>query len=237
MEPGIHELTAGYALDALDPDERRTYEAHLPDCARCREELASFWSVAESLAVGASGATPSPELRTRILAGARAEPQVVVPLEPRRRRLTVPILSATAAVAASVAIGLGIWAVHLSNDLSNERSATKRQREVATILADPQAQTISLAKGTGKLVVARDGRAALALAGLDPAPAGKTYEVWVIAGQAPPVPSGLFAGREGADLVGVERMVGTGDVVAVTLEKAGGANAPTTQPVVQSKPI
>ena len=29
MEPGIHELTAGYALDALDPEERRAYEEHL----------------------------------------------------------------------------------------------------------------------------------------------------------------------------------------------------------------
>jgi len=36
MEAGIHELTAGYALDALDPDERRAYEAHLAGCERCR---------------------------------------------------------------------------------------------------------------------------------------------------------------------------------------------------------
>ena len=32
MEAGIHELTAGYALDALEPGERSAYEAHLPDC-------------------------------------------------------------------------------------------------------------------------------------------------------------------------------------------------------------
>src|SRR5919108_3611466 len=110
MEAGIHELTAGYALDALDPEERRTYEAHLPDCERCREELSSFWEVGGALAVASSGPTPSPDLRNRILAGARAEPLVVVPFEPRRRRPLVPVLSAAAAVAAVVAIGLGIWA-------------------------------------------------------------------------------------------------------------------------------
>ena len=30
METGIHELTAAYALDALEPEERVAYEAHLP---------------------------------------------------------------------------------------------------------------------------------------------------------------------------------------------------------------
>ena len=43
METGIHELTAGYALDALDADERWAYETHLAECKRCREELTSFW--------------------------------------------------------------------------------------------------------------------------------------------------------------------------------------------------
>ena len=237
METGIHELTAGYALDALDPEERRTSEAHLRDCERCREELASFWDVAGALAVAASGPSPSLDLRDRILAGARAEPQVVVPLGSRRRRVLVPALSAAAAVAAVVAIGLGIWAAHLSNDLSSTRSALGRQREAAQIVANPDAQTVALAKWTGRLVVAPDGNAALALAGLDPAPSGKTYEVWVIAGKNAPEPSGLFAGRQGGDLVRVEQTVGSGDVVAVTLERAGGVSAPTTTPLVQSKRV
>jgi anti-sigma-K factor RskA len=237
METGIHELTAGYALDALEAEDRRVYEAHLPDCERCRNELASYWNVTEALAVGSSGPAPSADLRGRILAAARAEPLVVVPFEPRRRRrFVVPSLAAAAAVAVAVAVGLGIWAVHLSNDLDSERSATAKRGEVVSILADPDAQTVALTRGTGRLVVAPDGRAALALAGLDPAPSGKTYEIWVIAGKNPPSPSGLFAGREGADLVAVDRMVGTGDVVAVTVEKAGGVKAPTTPPIVESKP-
>jgi anti-sigma-K factor RskA len=237
METGIHELTAGYALDALDAEERRTYEAHLADCERCREELASFRNVSEALAVASSGPAPSPDLRERILAAARAEPPVVVPFEAkRRRRPIVPALAAAAAVAAAVAIGLGIWAASLSNDLDSTRSALDAQREVAAILADPNSQTVALKTGTGRLVVAPDGRAALALTGLAPAPSGKTYEVWVIAGSNPPNPSGLFAGRTGADFVTVNGMVGTGDVVAVTVEKAGGVDAPTTPIIVQSEP-
>lgn len=237
METGIHKLTAGYALDALDAEERRTYEAHLADCERCKIELASFWSVAEGLAVGASGPVPSSDLRGRILDAARAEPPVVVPFEPRRRRRLVPVLSGAAAVAAAVAIGLGIWASSLSNDLDRTRAAQAREREAAAIVADPSAQTVALQKGTGRLVVAPDGRAALALSGLDPAPAGKAYEVWVIAGSNPAEPSGLFPGHEGAELVMVDRMVGKGDVVAVTVEKAGGVKRPTQNPIVASKTV
>ena len=109
MEAGIHELTAGYALDALDPDERSAYEAHLAGCEQCQHELASFWETTEALAVAASGPAPSPGLRERILEDVRAEPpQNVVPFEPRRRRIA-PVLGAVAAVAAVAALALGLW--------------------------------------------------------------------------------------------------------------------------------
>ena len=85
METAIHELTAGYALDALDPAEREAFERHLAGCAQCQEELASFWEVTGALAVAADGPAPSPALRDRILEAARAERQTVVPLESRRR--------------------------------------------------------------------------------------------------------------------------------------------------------
>ena len=87
MEISLHELTAGYALDALDPAEREAFEAHLEGCERCQEELASFWEVTGGLAAAADGPAPSPALRERILEAARAEGQNVVPLSPRRRVL------------------------------------------------------------------------------------------------------------------------------------------------------
>ena len=45
------ELTAAYALDALDGRDRERYEAHLATCEECREELASFWTVSGALAL------------------------------------------------------------------------------------------------------------------------------------------------------------------------------------------
>ena len=234
METGIHELTAGYALDALDADERASYEAHLPGCERCQQELASFWQTTEALAVAASGPEPSPALRDRILADVRAEPpQNVVPFEPRRRRL-VPVLAATTAVAAVVALAVGLWASSLSSDLDEARAALVRERAAAAILVDPEARTVSLKAGEGQLVVNPDGKAVLVLHGLDPAPSGKTYEMWIVEAERPPVPAGLFPGSERADVVPVEGTVETGDVVAVTVENAGGVDSPTLPLVVAS---
>jgi anti-sigma factor RsiW len=235
MENGIHELTAGYALDVLDADERWAYETHLASCERCREELTSFWETTEALAVAASGPAPSPELRDRILTGARAERQVVVPLESRRQRRLTPVLGAAAAVAALVALAVGLWATQLSGDLDEARLALERERAAAAVLADPDARTVGLEAGDGRLVVGEDGRAVLVLDSLDPAPAGKTYEMWILEGETP-VPAGTFAGREERDVVNVEGSVQAGNRVAVTIEDEPVA-APTTPPIVASAAV
>jgi len=238
METGIHELTAGYALDALDPDERSAYEAHLSDCGHCQQELASFWTTTEALAVAASGPEPSAALRERILADVRAEPQNVVPFEPRRRRVA-PVLGAVAAVAAVVALGIGLWASDLSSELDDTRAALAREREAAQLLVDPAAETVALQQGAGRLVVGADGQAVLVVDGLEEAPAGKTYELWIVPGGdiAAASPAGLFPGEDGTEIVGLEGTLTAGDVVAVTVEDAGGVDAPTTQPIVASDPV
>lgn len=240
METGIHELTAGYALDALDAEERSAYEAHLAGCEQCRQELSSFWETTEAMAVAASGPAPSPALRERILAEVRAEaPQNVVPFEPRSRRRAVPVLAAAAAIAAVVALALGLRAADLSGQLDDTQAALRRAQASAAVLADPGAQSVDLQAGDGRLVVDADGRAVLVLDGLDPAPAGKTYEMWVVPGgdieQASS--AGLFQGSGEREILPVEGTVQSGDVVAVTVEPAGGVEAPTTQPVVASDSV
>ena len=52
-DDGIHELAAGYALDVLDSDQRRAFEAHLPECESCRQAVASFAEAAAALAYAA----------------------------------------------------------------------------------------------------------------------------------------------------------------------------------------
>ncbi len=235
METGIHELTAAYALDALDADDRASYEAHLSGCDRCREELAAFWETTEALALATAGPQPPPELRDRILDAARAEGQNVVPLEPRNRRLA-PALGVVAAIAAAAAIGVGLYAANVSNDLDAAQSALAATQKAQAVLADPASRTIELAAGDGRLVVGEQGDAVLVLDTVDPAPAGKTYEAWIIEGETPR-PAGLFPGAGGQNVVLLDGTVAPGAVVAVTVEDEAGVDAPTTQPIAASNPV
>lgn len=197
-----------------------------------------MWQTADALALAATGPEPPSALRERILGTARAEPQVVVPLAPRASRAT-PVLGAVAAVAAVLLLAVGAWAMQLSGDLDETRAALDRATVNGKVLADPSAQTVSLTTGDGRLVVDDEGRAVLVVDGLGPAPEGKTYELWIVPGGdlASANPAGLFPGRDGTEVVGLDGAVEPGDVVAVTIEQAGGVGSPTSEPVVASESV
>jgi anti-sigma-K factor RskA len=213
----LHDLTAGYALDALDEDERARYEEHLASCESCRDELQGFWEVSGALGRAAGGPTPPASLRDRILEQARSERPNVVPL---RRRIAAPVLASAAAVAAVVAVGLGIWSLGLSNDLDDAN-------DVLAVLSDPNARIQTTPDGEANLVVTPTGRAALVVRMLAPAPSGKDYEIWVFENGVPK-PAGLF---EEPGVAMLSRDVQPGQTVAVTLEPDGGVDAPTGDPL------
>jgi anti-sigma-K factor RskA len=217
----IHELTAAYALDALDAAEEREYEDHLARCPRCREELASLGETATALAYAADGPAPPSALRTRILEQARSERPNVVTL---RRRATW-IATTAAAAAACAALGLGLWAASLSRSLDRERD---RQASVAAVLGDPAARRLVLSSGHGSLVVGSTGRAVLLVSGLDPAPSGKVYEAWVVQRGAPK-PAGTFKSGQTATLLTTP--VPEGAKVLVTEERAPGVDQPKGTPL------
>jgi anti-sigma factor RsiW len=227
----LHDLVAAYALDALDPVERERFEAHLDDCAQCRRDLAVLQRGADALAWAAEGPEPPPELRERILEQIRGEAQVI-PLRPRRRWVA-PALGAAAAIAATVAVGLGLWGASLSSDLDRERDLSAAQAEALEVVADPDAQVVQLQGAEGSLIVGQNGRAALVVCGLEPAPSGQTYEAWTIRGT--PSPAGLFDADEGCTPVALEGTVAPGVTVAVTREPEGGVEAPTSDPIFSAQ--
>ncbi len=104
MDP--HDLTAAYALDALDRDEAEAYERHLAQCEECREQLAELNGTATSLAFGAIAAAPPARLRASILDAAAAERTNVVPL--LSRRWVSRGLAVAAAAAACIVVGLAV---------------------------------------------------------------------------------------------------------------------------------
>ena len=233
MDDVMHELTAAYALDALEGDERDRYETHLATCPTCREQLQSFWRVSGSLAHAAGGPPPPPALRARILAEARRDRPNVVPL---RRRLALPAAASFAAVAAVAAIGLGLWGASLSSELDDVRGQLSGNRDALAIVSDPDARQVSLEGADGRVVIASTRRAALVLSGVEPAPAGKTYEIWVIEGGTPR-PAGLFDAADTRTVVAVTRPVPDDAVVAVTLEDDGGVDVPSGSPLFSTPAV
>ena len=113
-------------------------------------------------------------MRGRILATARAERPNV---QPFRARSWARPLAAVAAAAACAVVGLAAWNVSLHNRLDHAREALRG---------------VPLTGANGSVVVSgSDG--ALVDSDLAPAPAGRTYEAWVVKdGRASP--AGTFAG-------------------------------------------
>jgi anti-sigma factor RsiW len=218
----VHELAAGYALDALDDDELSRFEAHLAGCEACTADLEAFRDTVQALAYAADGPPPPARLRARILDAARDEqPRAsVVVLRPRR---TVRLAALAAAACAAAAIGLGVWAATLSSSLDDERAARAAGERAAAVLADEDSRHRAFEQG-GRVVVAESGEAVLVVPRLPDAPEGKTYEAWVVEDEQP-LPAGLFEGDE--PLVLLDRTVPDGAQVAVTLEPEGGSELPT----------
>ena len=232
MSSDLHELAAPYALDALEPDERERFERHLDECERCSAQLAELQEAVAALAFAAEGPAPPESLRGRILESARAESSAKIIVLPRRR-WALPAVATIAAVAACVAVGLGLWANSLSNSLNRERNA-KADYARAVELLRSGAQVKALTGGEGGLLVTRGGgSAALVICGLPSAPGDKTYEAWVIEGKTAR-PAGLFRGGSGCSPVLLQREVPAGAIVAVTLERAGGVPQPTSAILVHT---
>jgi anti-sigma factor RsiW len=223
-----HQLSAAYALDALDGDDRQAYEAHLAGCERCREDVASFRATAAALAADVD-LPPLPEtLEHRILDAARAERPNVVPLP---RRWAIPAAALTVASVAA-AIVLGIWAARLSNSLDRQRTSNKSQDAILAILSDCKVTPATGA--SARVCVAPTRKAVLAVDNLEPAGPGKTYEAWVIAGKRVQ-PAGLFRGGAGRRYVRLTKSVPMRATVAVTREKTGGVAVPTGELLLQAK--
>ena len=161
----VHDLTAAYALDALDPAETDTYEEHLGQCEECREQLAELNEPVGALAFGAVAPAPPPRLRESILSAAAAERSNVIPFP--QRRWMPRALAVAAAAAACIAVGFTVSALKTGGT-----------------------HTVSAV-----VVLAPDRTATLQVSGLAAAPHGKTYEAWIIPNGSAPRPAGLFAGR------------------------------------------
>jgi hypothetical protein len=159
----------------------------------------------------------------------------VVPLRgsPQNR---LPALLAAAAVLAALA--LGGWAFQANNAAEDsqeaaELAAVKTQRIGELLSADDVrvvSGRVSSTGGTGAVVMSPSRQQAMFVAADLPAlPEGKVYEAWTI--DERPVPAEIFTAADAKTTVPLPPDVFDARQVAVTVEPAGGSEAPTTNPV------
>jgi anti-sigma-K factor RskA len=221
----VDELIAGQALHALSPADEERVALHVAECEQCRRRLREIEALAASLAYAAPAVAPPPDLRDRVLAAAIEPVVATAPVAaratagPARRRAWSawwPRLAAGAVPAlAAAVVGLVVWNVSLRNDLSTVRNPL-------------YTGTVGNLHGVGNVVVNDQGRATL-YAHVARLPAGRTYEAWVIRGKVA-LPAGLFQGG-GTVTLKLTQAARPGDVIAVTVEPAGGTRKPTTPPI------
>jgi anti-sigma-K factor RskA len=247
-------LAPAYVLDALEPDERHAFESHLASCDICAFEVRSLGRVTSGLAQSVTLVTPRAALRDRVLKAVGAGEARTSEPKVQGRWAWGAWLAYAACVA--VATAAGLYAMNLRGRVENlearldvaqmrlaaadramvdaRRVAFETQSAMA-VLAAADLVRVDLQgapaapQATGRALWSRQSGMVFAASNLPPLPAGRIYQVWLVAG-GPPVSAGLVAPDESGRSVGIFRtpVDVTGPVtVAVTIEPQGGVPAPT----------
>ena len=245
MTTSLHALSGAYVVDALDDDERATFEEHLPGCLDCQAEVASLREAVAVLAHDAA-TPPPPSLRASVLAGIATvrplppehvedAPAVaeetdrplapVVALRPRRRRLAAGMASLAAAAAVVTGMVYQPWAddapISTLSAADQVVSAADAQK-VSVDFTDGSRADVYRSKSKGKAVIITHGMAA--------PPSGKVFELWLRDAAGTMRPAGLMRAA-GDQKVLLKGDATKADAVGITVEPEKGSTSPTTKPI------
>lgn len=235
-----------YTLGIAEDPELSGIRAHLERvCPTCVPGVRGARELATLIGATAPAAEPPARLRNRVLAIAGGQTAA--------RWNWAPVFAAVAAGAVIAAVVFNIRAHRATADLAQaagelqrvqaESAAQTRElarlNEAFAILNQPDAKQVVFGGAApqpprGRVFLDPTRGVLLLASNLPPAPAGKTYEMWVIPKGGKPVPAGLF--QSAADGTAMHVLPGPVDVpgtaaVAVTLEIAAGAQVPNLPPV------
>lgn len=235
----VHTLTGAYVCDALSEAEREAFETHMSRCPECTAEVAELREVAALMALAVAERPPA-ALKDAVDARIRVTRQVppIVPRaaeEPEPRRDVGRGWRAGWAVAAALALvvaGLGWHAIDQQNEID---SLNHTSTQVSQLLSAPDSTStkVQVTGGGSALLVDSRSRdeAAVLFTGLAQAPAGKTYQLWLMTSDGAARSVGLMQGASPNSPVIVEGLSGEAQV-GMTVEPAGGSAQPTTTPIM-----
>jgi len=232
-------------MNALTPDDERRFRDALVAHPEWRAIAEADVETAEMLSMSTVPQAPPAGIRAALLAQIAVTPQGEVSTAPAAElprvdpvsRITAPRRWSRAvfalAACLAVLVGVGVGAVALNQQLNRPASVVALQEiqsapdaEKATVeLADGGMATAHWSASAGAAVLVTDGI---------PAPAdGKSYELWYVRGETA-IPAGVFAVEDGRATAQLEGDMHAGDVIAVTVEQAGGSptGTPTSDPFI-----
>ncbi|MET7981976.1 MULTISPECIES: anti-sigma factor [unclassified Streptomyces] len=230
-----HQLVGAYVLHALPAAEEASFKNHLASCAACRNEVAELSEATLRLA-SAEDATPSPELRRRVLDRiAHTRQDRLPPALPVRERVLRWALAACLVLAAALG-GVATWQHTQADEARAEVAAGKAQASVLTDLLTARDATISSQKlGNGadiSVVASRTrGRAAFIASDLPRLGDDQVYELWYAAKSGDLRPAGLVPGSGGGYTELLHGSLDDVSAVGITAEPAGGSRQPTSEPL------
>jgi anti-sigma-K factor RskA len=262
-EQEFAELAAGAALHALSPDDQQRYHAALAAHPEWQRTVDADAETAALLADAVAPVAPAPGIRAALLARIAETPQngetyvdgasssgtatsepadspqpkqgsdgFVRAAHAKRPVRPLRILFALAAcLALLVGVGLGTAAL---NDYLNRPASVVALDDIRGA-DDAQQATVDLADGGTATAhwSASLGTAVLVADGIASLPDDETYELWFVRGDTP-VSAGVFDAEQGGATALLKGDMHEGDVIAVTVEQAGGSpdGTPTSEPIV-----
>ena len=216
-----------YALGALEGDEKRTIETHVADCAPCAEKLAEAQGRMAMIALAAPYSPPPAGVKEKLMR------QIVGSSTGRGGTFAVMPSKQPGVFAGWLQLDSQIEA--LNNRAQEQDSQIAQQRSIIDMLGAKDTVVVSLAEqklqplGTAR-VLYNAKRGLLVYNGtLPPAPADKSYQLWLVPTNGAPISAGVFESSEGGtDRITAQVPAGTAaKAFAVTLEPRGGKPAPT----------
>lgn len=239
----IQPLLAGYALGAVNLDEKSRVEEHLSDCRKCHQELQEYYQVKEGLLYTPGASQPPQELRKRLFSKTATSDRET--RTPMRLRVDWSLVGRVAiAVGVLLLVALNASLYFQVRELSQRQQRYEQQsRAYQTSLAlltyyDTEVVELASDSAYGTLIF-EPGRkiGALNVRGLDKIPEDRVYQIWLIEPDQTWVSGGLFTVEDPSSdyvsfVIESTKPFREFDAVGITIEPAGGSPGPTGPKVI-----
>jgi anti-sigma-K factor RskA len=242
-----------YALGALDGEEKQAFELHVRTCSACAQELKAAQQRVALLGLAAPAVAPPPSVKESLMRRARAERP---PHGERRQEAVRPERSRGFAwLAPAFGVATVFFAALAALIWMKDVRDNRRIDELQSQLAVAQSRSLEIAKaaeetdelvgvpGTMQVALAQQPGSTAGRAGvlynprmgmvmyagqMAPAPAGKSYQLWVVPSTGAPISLGVFSATDSSVAMSAHVPPGTvAKAFAVTVEPQGGMPQPT----------